>query len=55
LLGFYALLIGSKIGMAVLAGSGRQYLTQTWYRRVLAVSGVVLMAFGALLAWSVVG
>ena len=55
LLGFYALLIGSKIGMAVLAGSGRQYLTQTWYRRVLAASGVLLIFFGALLVWSVMG
>ncbi len=55
LVGFYALLVGSKIGLAMLAGRGRHYLTQTWYRRVLAASGVLLIFFGALLVWSVVG
>ena len=53
LVGFYALLVGSKIGMAMLVGQGRAYLTQTWYRRVLAASGVLLMLFGVLLVWSV--
>lgn len=55
LVGFYALLVGSKVGLAMLAGRGRDYLTQTWYRRVLAASGVLLIVFGALLVWSVVG
>jgi len=55
LVGFYTLLVGSKIGLAMLAGRGRNHLTQTWYRRVLAASGGLLVVFGALLVWSVVG
>lgn len=54
LLGFYALLVGSKIGLALLVAGGRRYLTDVWYRRVLLASGLLLIGFGLLLLWTVI-
>ena len=45
--GFYALLIGSKVLIAAGVASGRRYLSQEWYRRLLLMSGVLLLILGA--------
>lgn len=55
LLGFYVLLVGSKVGLAMLVAGGRHHLTVTGYRRVLIASGFLLILFGLLLLWTVVG
>lgn len=51
LVGFYALLVGCKIGLAWVVASGRRFLTDRWYRRLLAGSGLLLAGFGLLLIW----
>ncbi|MCL4861725.1 MAG: LysE family transporter [Caldilineaceae bacterium] len=51
LVGFYALLVGCKIGLAWAVASGRRFLTDVWYRRLLAGSGLLLAGFGLLLIW----
>ena len=51
LVGFYALLVGCKIGLAWVVASGRRFLTDVWYRRLLAGSGLLLAGFGLLLIW----
>lgn len=53
LTGFYGLLVGSKVMLAFVIAHGRRYLTDEWYRRILVASGVLLIAFGALLLWRV--
>jgi threonine/homoserine/homoserine lactone efflux protein len=45
--GFYSLLIGSKVLIAAGVASGRRYLSQEWYRRLLLMSGVLLLILGA--------
>ncbi|MEA3334803.1 MAG: LysE family translocator [Chloroflexota bacterium] len=54
LLGFYTLLIGSKIGVAALVASQSHLLTDTWYRRILLALGVLLIGLGLLVAWQTV-
>lgn len=51
LLGFYTLLVGGKIVVALAVAGGRRYLTDTWYRRLLAGAGTLLCIFGLLLLW----
>ena len=46
---FYALLIGCKVVLAALTAAGRRFLTGRWYRILLAASGLLLIALGALL------
>lgn len=48
---FYALLIGSKAAIAWLVSRQAGGLSQVWYRRTLAGSGVLLLAMGVWLAW----
>jgi threonine/homoserine/homoserine lactone efflux protein len=48
---FYALLVGSKIGVAWLVSRKSGGLSLTWYRRVLLGCGVLLLAMGGLLIW----
>ncbi len=50
LVGFYMLLVGSKIVIAWGVASGRQYLSDVWYGRLLAGGGMVLIALGGWLA-----
>jgi threonine/homoserine/homoserine lactone efflux protein len=50
-IGFYALLVGGKIAVALAIAGGRRYLTDTWYRRLLAAAGALLCIFGFLLLW----
>ncbi|MCB0044623.1 MAG: LysE family transporter [Caldilineaceae bacterium] len=49
LLGFYLLLIGSKVTVALAVAGGRRYLTDVWYRRLLTASGLLLGVLGLLL------
>ncbi|MBP7964453.1 MAG: LysE family transporter [Caldilineaceae bacterium] len=53
LLGFYGLLIGSKIALAWAVGRGRTRLTPRWYRRLLYIGGGILIGMGVLLIQSV--
>ncbi len=51
LAGFYGLLVGSKIFVAWAIASGRRYLSERWYRRLLVLAGLALVALGLLLAY----
>lgn len=53
LLGFYSLLIGSKIVLAWAVGRGRTRLNTLWYRRLLYGGGGILVGMGVLLIQSV--
>lgn len=50
LAGFYALLVGSKLLVALLVSRSRGWLRGRGYRRVLAASGALLAGLGLLLA-----
>jgi threonine/homoserine/homoserine lactone efflux protein len=50
-LSFYAMLIGSKVVIAWLVSSRAGWLSVSWYRRVLAALGLVLLVMGGLLIW----
>ncbi len=52
LLGFYLLLIGSKVGLAALTAAGRSRLTIVRYRQILLIAGALLIADGLLLLWT---
>ena len=54
LVGFYGLLVGSKLFLAWGVAHGRGALSLTWYRRVLAGSGVLLALLGGVLIWQAV-
>lgn len=49
-LGFYAVLVGSKCAIAVLVGRGRDRLTSRGYRRAVVGAGIVLVALGVVMA-----
>ena len=51
LVSFYVLLLGSKAIIAWLVSRQAGGLSQTWYRRVLQGSGVLMLAMGLLLMW----
>jgi threonine/homoserine/homoserine lactone efflux protein len=51
---FYTLLIGSKVILAWLVNRGAGELSETWYRRILAGSGVLMLVMAGVLirqAW----
>lgn len=48
---FYTLLVGSKIVIAWLVSRQAEGLSMTWYRRVLAGCGLLMLVMGALLIW----
>ncbi len=54
LTGFYALLVGSKVLVALGVASGRRFLDDAWYRRLLIASGLLLAFFGIALLWQTV-
>jgi threonine/homoserine/homoserine lactone efflux protein len=54
LAGFYALLVGSKVLVALGVASGRRFLDDAWYRRLLIASGLLLAFFGIALLWQTV-
>lgn len=49
LTGFYTLLVGSKIVIAWLIGSQTQNLSVVWYRRVLLLSGLLMLGLGVMI------
>jgi threonine/homoserine/homoserine lactone efflux protein len=49
LLGFYVMLVGGKIAVALAVEGGRRFLSDPWYRRILAATGLLLCLFGLLL------
>lgn len=49
LIGFYALLVGSKIALAAVIAGSRNHLDTTWYRRLFYVSGGLLFLLAFLL------
>ena len=51
LVSFYVLLLGSKSMIAWLVSRQAGGLSQTWYRRALQASGVLMLALGVWLAW----
>ena len=51
LVSFYVLLIGSKAAIAWLVSHQAGGLSQTWYRRLLQGSGLLMLAFGTWLLW----
>ncbi|MBN1659758.1 MAG: LysE family translocator [Anaerolineae bacterium] len=50
-LAFYALLLGSKVVVAWVVSRQAGALSLAWYRRVLAVCGVLLFGMAGLLLW----
>jgi threonine/homoserine/homoserine lactone efflux protein len=54
LAGFYALLVGSKVLVALGVAGGRRFLDDAWYRRLLVASGLLLAFFGFTLLWQAV-
>lgn len=48
---FYALLVGSHVGLAVLVHRQRGWLQGVWYRRTLWALAIMLVALGARLIW----
>ncbi len=54
LVGFYGLLVGGKVMLALAVAGGRRFLDDAWYRRLLVASGLLLALFGLLLLWQVV-
>ncbi len=48
---FYALLVGSHVGLALIVHSRRGWLRGAWYRRTLWALAVVLVVLGARLIW----
>jgi len=55
LIGFYGLLVGSKMLVALVVNRSRCWLRGPVYRRVIAGSGILLIGLGLLLAWDGVG
>ena len=49
LLGFYLLLVGSKIALALLVGRSKSFLTNTWYAYTMRFLGVILWGLAAIL------
>lgn len=47
-LGFYVAIVGAKVLIAVLVASGRRWLTDTGYRRLLVAAGALLALAGVL-------
>lgn len=46
--GFYVAIVGSKVALAGLVASGRRWLTDTAYRRLLVGAGALLVLIGVL-------
>ncbi len=51
LLSFYTLLVGSKVGVAVLVDRSRSFIHQKIYIRTMQVLGIVLLVFALLFFW----
>ena len=53
LVGFYGLLVGSKVILAGMVAAVRRRMVERWYRLGLAVAGAMLAVAGAVLLWDV--
>jgi len=51
LVGFYGLLVGSKLTLAWGVARGRRSLSLAWYRRILTGSGGLPVVLGGVLIW----
>jgi threonine/homoserine/homoserine lactone efflux protein len=51
LAGFYLMLIGGKMGLAVAVAGGRRFLTDRWYRRLLVASALLLVYLALTMLW----
>jgi threonine/homoserine/homoserine lactone efflux protein len=51
--GFYAILVGSKAAISWAVAFGKKRVSHDWYQRVLVVAGVMLMATGVRFSWYV--
>ncbi len=51
LLGFYLLLVGSKLGIVLIVSRSRQWLKGRVYQGILVGSGLLLIGLGLLLIW----
>jgi threonine/homoserine/homoserine lactone efflux protein len=54
LVGFYVLLVGSKVGVAWAVAQGRRRLSDRWRRRLLVIGGILLVLGGGVLAWEAI-
>lgn len=54
LLGFYLMLVGGKMGLAVAVAGGRRFLTDRWYRRLLIASALLLVYLALTMLWGAV-
>ena len=54
LVGFYGLLVGSKMLVAVAVAGGRRFLNDLWYRRLLLASALLLAFFSVRLFWQAI-
>lgn len=52
LAGFFSLLVGGKIALAFAIAGAREHLSQSWYRRLLMLSGLLLAGLGIALFWN---
>lgn len=55
LVGFYSMLVGAKMAVAVGVAAGRHHVSEVAYRRTLAATGALLCVLGVLLAVEGVG
>ncbi len=51
LVGFYALLVGSKIAIAWVVARGRRRLSTAWRGRLVVIGGLLLSGAGMVLVW----
>lgn len=51
LAGFYALFVGTKLVIALVVAGARGHVNQTWYRRLLVATGLLLLATAVVMAW----
>lgn len=49
LVGFFVLLVGTKLGLAALAAGGRRIVSERWYAVAGRIGGVLLSAMGVIL------
>ncbi len=55
LVGFYGLLLGSKVALAAMVAAVRRRMVERWYRLGLAAAGALLAVAGAVLLWDAAG
>ncbi len=51
LVGFYVLLVGTKVVLALVASRGQRFVDAAWYRRLIRLAAVALMGMGVWLLY----